>query len=212
MNHKSDFHWACPSGISSISTGHVSVGSVRFPLGMSQSDSTGHVSVGSVRFPLGMSQWDQSDFHWACLSGISPISTGHVPVGSQLVCYRSATGPRHTSPALRRARERGKPRLSRFSTGDSRYSPRDKPGGEQKKVMLEMILTVPHVAGQLSLPLGQAQRKWARWFGPSARQPLITSQKLSETRRIPRTHRSSASAPALQLDLASFRFSIILRP
>ncbi len=28
--------------------------------------------------------------------------------------------------------------------------------------MLEMMLTVPNVAGQLSLPLGQAQRKCAR--------------------------------------------------
>ena len=41
-------------------------------------------------------------------------------------------------------------------------SPAREPGGEQKKVMLEMMVTVSHIAGQLSLPLGQAQRKCAR--------------------------------------------------
>ena len=58
----------------------------------------------------------------------SLISTGLVPVGSQLVGYLSPSQFLCSPPGL----SRRKRRLSRDSTGDSRYFPRDKPGGEQK--------------------------------------------------------------------------------
>ena len=87
-----------------------------------------------VRFPLGSSQWDHN---W--------LATRHL----------------HNFSALRRACPGGSDDFHATAPATVVSSPARKPGGEQKKVMLKMMLTVPNVARQLSLPLGQAQRKRA---------------------------------------------------
>ena len=56
-------------------------------------------------------------------------------------------------------------------------SPARRPGGERKKVMLEMIRAAPNPAGQLSLPLGPARRNCTRQMCRTTRpeRPRCTS-------------------------------------
>ena len=97
----------------------------------------GHVQIVRLEYGLRPNNWLPSSwgvalvvlhicrlhFRWAGPSGSDnwPATFGTVSIISSITFFCSPPGL-----------SRGKRRLSHYSTGDSRYSPRDKPGGEYR--------------------------------------------------------------------------------